>query len=67
MNNLLSEKEEASMATESFTNTVIIHEDGLKCFCEILEKGKDYTFERSNKIPMGDPKDLDLDKFFKHK
>lgn len=55
------------MATESFTNTVIINEDGLKCFYEILEKGKDYTYERSGKIPMGDPKDLDLNKFFKHK
>lgn len=42
------------MATESFTNTVIINEDGLKCFYEILEKGKDYTYERSDKIKEGD-------------
>lgn len=40
------------MSTESFTNTVVIKEDGIKCFLEILEKGKDYKRERSNEIPL---------------
>lgn len=42
------------MSTESFTNTVVIKEDGFKCFCEILEKGKDYKEERKSGIPDGD-------------
>lgn len=46
--------EDGIMSTESFTNTVVIKEDGFKCFCEILEKGKDYKEERKSGIPDGD-------------